>query len=753
MKHETSRLILSPARQKGPPSEEAELCRLIQERLRAYPPAAPAVVVPVFNAYEDAVECVNSLLATCAPDVPLLVIDDASTDERVSALAADPRLIFVRKPANTGFVSSANLAFAGCAPRDVVVVNSDVVLPPEWLERLRAAAYSHSTVATATPLTNHGSVVSVPYRNQPTGELAGGRSVAEVDARIRRSALRLYPLLPTAVGHCIYFKRAALDTVGDLDDAFAPGYGEEVDFCQRATLAGFCHVLADDLFVYHKGCRSFDGSEDDRSSRLKNAHERMLRQRYPWYAPWVVRTATDTQGPFGLAIERAQAALVGYRVAIDATCIAGLVTGTQLVTLELIRALASAPERPARLAMIVRDEVDRAALFGVDGLVDEVVPLSQLEDIAEPVFDLVHRPFQIRALRDLAFLQRIGRRCVVSQLDFISYSNPGYEPSPEEWERYRYLTRLVCRLADGIVFISADVAAYARQLGIDPEAARSAVIPPGVDHVLARRQPGASAAGSELPGPPFILVLGTSFWHKNRVYALRMFRALIDQHGWAGKLVIAGPQVACGGSEADEAALMEGSPELRSRVCFLSAVDEAQKQALYENASLLLYPSICEGFGLTPFEAAQLGAPSLSTRAGSLNEVLGDEVTYLETLSPEDGAQVVARLLADPELAARQRDAIRARSREFSWAACAARSWDFYGRLLAMPARPRERRVPGAWTPELRRDLSTGDEALPEWRRRLAMGCYILFAEGPGPLWYEVRQYLRWLVNTAWKPR
>ncbi len=64
-----------------------------------------------------------------------------------------------------------------------MVVNSDVIVPPEWLARLGAAAHSRSNVATATPLTNNGTILSIPYRNRPISDLPGSISPEEVDAK------------------------------------------------------------------------------------------------------------------------------------------------------------------------------------------------------------------------------------------------------------------------------------------------------------------------------------------------------------------------------------------------------------------------------------------------------------------------------------------------------------------------------------------------------------------------------------------
>jgi len=731
---------------------EPGLRHQVGEWLGAFPPGEPVVVVPVFNACEDVVKCVESLLANTPPGVPILVLDDASTDARVPAalekFSIDKRFKFGRKLTNSGFVDTVNLAFAWCAPRDVVVVNSDVVVPPAWLERLRAAAYYRSTVATVTPFTNHGTIVSVPYRNRPTNELVGGSTVEEVDALVRQSSLRLYPILPTAVGHCIYFKRTALDAVGYFDAAFSPGYGEEVDFSQRAILAGFSNVLADDLFVYHKGASSFGSQGRDFKRRIQTEHHKLIYKRYPWYVAWVRRVEADAQGTLAWAIERAQLALLGCRIAVDATCLSKAYTGTQIGTLELIRALATNPGLKAHMSVIIRDGVPRDALLGVDQLVDEIVLLSDLQDAKEARFDLVHRPFQVRSVKELVFLKKIARRLIISQLDFIAFSNPSYAAHPQNWEQYRRLTRLALDIADGVVLNSQDVAKDAVQQGTYVDDQRFRVVSPGVDHLL---DSGPAAATEEvsdrLPQPPFILMLGTDFRHKNRLYALALVQVLVRKHGWNGKLVFAGPHAAWGGSADDEASLLARNPDLKNYLSTLGVVSQAEKRWLLENASLVLYPSTYEGFGLVPFEAAAAGTPPLATRAASLGEVLGDDVISLDSFNPEQGADVVWSLISDPDLAARQLSAVQARMSTFTWAAAATKTWDFYEQILSQPPRVWAGSMGQPLDRELREMLLFGGKSVSAWRRRLAWASYVGLVEGIGSLYREIRQYIHWLIH------
>jgi len=719
----------------------------IREWLRGFPSRSPVVVVPVHNAYEDVLECVNSLIKGTSSQIPLLLLDDASTDERIprdlANLGEVANLLYVRKPVNTGFVNTVNLAFKACAPRDVVVLNSDVIVPPGWLERLQAAAYHRSNIATATPLTNRGTIVSVPYRNKPMP--IEGMDVNEVDARIQKNSLRLYPIIPTAVGHCVYFKRTALDLVGYFDETFSPGYGEEVDWSQRAVLLGFCHVVADDLFVYHKGSKSFGAKGIQTQRLIKESHEVLIRKRYPWYTGWTTNAANDRESPLVYAIEQARDAILGYRIGIDATCIGGPVTGTQLHTLGLIRALALSKPSDVHLSIIVHDHVfrNRASLLGVDALVDEVVPLSALQGLTQPRFSLVHRPFQLHSMAELVFLRNIAHRVIISVLDFIAFSNVGYAVNYSDWEQYRQLIRLACEVADGVVFNSKDVVSDSRHHGIYVEPSRLRVIYPGTDLQWLDR---GDLNMDRMPSVPYILVLGTNFRHKNRLYALKLLSALIAQYGWEGRLVFAGPYVSYGGSENEEALFLQSNPAIRSRVLDLGPVTEAEKQWLLRNASLVLYPSTYEGFGLVPFEAASMGTPALTARTTALIEVLGDEVVYLESFNPEEGARIVWQFLTDPAVREKQVAAIQARMREFTWEKAASQAWNFYLQVLKMPPNPSRSVIWSLVADQKPYLMPRGGPFIVRVSRRLRRAMEITMAEW-FKLWIETIQFFRYMIK------
>jgi glycosyltransferase involved in cell wall biosynthesis len=525
---------------------------------------------------------------------------------------------YLQQERNLGFVANVNIAFACSEPADPVVLNSDCVVSQGWLDGLRDAAYSDTRVATASTLTNHGTILSVPYRNTPVPQLPPDWNPKQAAAAIQARALRLHPSIPTAVGHCFYVRRSALELVGPLDEAFSPGYGEEVDFSLRCLLHGLSHVVADDVFVFHHAGASF--TEEARA--IQHEHEKLIHSRYPYYPRFVEATRAPANLRLDRALSIADQAIRGLSVTIDARVLGPQLMGTQVVVLETIHALARTQR--VRLRVLAPPDLGEYARIVLDELpgVERINMHHDPEHVERT--DVVHRPSQVSFPEDLDLLLRYGKRLVITHLDLIGYNNPGYFPDFDHWERYRRVTRRALAMADRVSFISRTAAeeALADELLDDPS--RLAVIYPGTDHRLAQLRPDPKSpvrAGARLPNP-YLLCLGTDYKHKNRLFALRVLAELKNRHGWPGGLVFAGPHVLSGSSGADEAAFLASNPELAGAVATLPGVTEAEKAWLLGHAAAVIYPTLYEGFGLVPFEAAAAGTPCLFAAESSLAETL-----------------------------------------------------------------------------------------------------------------------------------
>jgi len=265
------------------------------------------VIVPVYRGYAETLCAIRQVLAArCATPHRLVVIDDASPDARLrrqlDALAGRGLFELLRNEANRGFVATANRGMRLSA-NDVVLLNADTEVFDGWLDRLRAAAYSSADYATATPLSNAATILSYPIPLRDNRK-PPGLSPKQLD-RIA-AALGAAPIeIPTAIGFCMYVKRAALDHAGLFDEAaFGRGYGEENDFCMRARKLGWRHAAAADTFVWHWSGRSFGGS---RKRRIAQAM-RTMRRLHPEYAGIIADfIAADPIAPARASLDAARA--------------------------------------------------------------------------------------------------------------------------------------------------------------------------------------------------------------------------------------------------------------------------------------------------------------------------------------------------------------------------------------------------------------------------------------------------------------
>ena len=645
---------------------------------------APVVVIPVYGQPELFERCIRSALRHTSPDVPIIVADDATPDgsplevlRRLELEGIRHRVIFLRQPENLGFPGNVNVAFEASAPGDVALLNSDCEVGPEWLERLRAAAHSDTLIATATALTNHGTILSVPERNVPSQRLPAGHTVDTAARAVADRSLRLRPRIPTAIGHCVYVRRSALELVGFFDQTFKPGYGEEVDFSQRCALRGLVHVAADDVFIFHVGGSSLGSLNQEK-------HEHELQRRYPHYHTQVAEAAGSRAGPLPRALLLARVALTGLSVTLDARCLGPTTTGTQVLVFELARGLARSGK--VQLRVVVPPSVSSTVLNAFEELGINVLRSDDLPDGLERSA-IVHRPYQVAHSSDLALLDQLGDRLVITHLDLISYRTPDYARTPQDWREFRRLTRTALGLADAVLFISEHAArdAMADNL-IDPSRAR--IVHLGLDNLP--RQDVDPALPKKLPSAAaddFILYIGTDYRHKNRLFALELLEQLQQRHGWDGYLVFAGPHASRGTSELDETEFLKSRPGVAARIVSLGEVGEAEKAWLYGQAKGVVYPSVYEGFGMIPFEAAAFGRPCFFAAQTALAEILPASEATLVPWDLAQSADAVHDVLVSPSKARALTTSIAAAGQPFTWEATTSAVLDAYAGVITSPPR------------------------------------------------------------------
>jgi glycosyltransferase involved in cell wall biosynthesis len=273
--------------------------------------------------------------------------------------------------------------------------------------------------------------------------------------------------------------------------------------------------------------------------------------------------------------------------------------------------------------------------------------------------DLVHYP-------NFNFPLAATTPCVVTLCDLIYYLFPQACPS---WLAHQYARRMIqwsANRARKLVTISE----YSKQdlirwLGVREE--KVVVAYPAVDLDLYRpdHDPEAIEAVRQKLGidRPYLFYTGN---HEPRKNVHRLVQAFREMKGRDDFQLVVGGLI-----DPRRKPLYDGAAELveRRQVIFSGQIPEAELPLVYAGASLFVFPSSYEGFGLPPLEAMASGVPVITSSASSLPEVVGEAAIQVSAESVEEIRWAMERVLGDRDLWRELRQKGLARARTFSWEA------------------------------------------------------------------------------------
>ncbi|HEY6042639.1 MAG TPA: glycosyltransferase family 1 protein [Anaerolineae bacterium] len=275
-----------------------------------------------------------------------------------------------------------------------------------------------------------------------------------------------------------------------------------------------------------------------------------------------------------------------------------------------------------------------------------------------------HSPYYIMPYRP-------GVATVVTAHDLLPLHYPQYF-SMFERVIFNLTIRLSLRTANKIIAPSRVCADDIHvRLGID--STRLVVIPEAADPIFRPSSQEQIAALRHRLGLPdsYVLYVGSNKPHKNLVRLVEAF-AIADLPS-SVSLVVAGPW------EARLPQAKQRAAELGlTNVRWLDEVARADLPALYSGATLFVFPSEYEGFGLPPLEAMACGAPVLSSNAASLREVGGESARYFDPHDVNALANEMKSILTDAGLREYMKAQSLRQAAKFSWFDAARATYQVY---------------------------------------------------------------------------
>ena len=241
------------------------------------------VVVPVYAGLAVTQACLAALKAAMPAKARLILVDDAAPDpvlaDWLGEFARDNAAQLIRHVRNRGFPAAANAGMLAAGAGDVLLLNSDTLVPPGAIETLLDAVYARPEIGSATPFSNAAAILSYP-------RWEGGNAAPDLAGTIVLNRLAAAANghdtveIPTGIGFCMLMRHDCIAVTGRLRaDLFAQGYGEENDWCERARHRGFRHVAATGAYVAHHGGVSFGAA--GRALNMRNG--RLLERLHPGY--------------------------------------------------------------------------------------------------------------------------------------------------------------------------------------------------------------------------------------------------------------------------------------------------------------------------------------------------------------------------------------------------------------------------------------------------------------------------------------
>lgn len=527
----------------------------------------------------------------------LFVVDSPDDEELLEALSKSlPSLaefctaeIHINEE-NLGFIGSMNFALDRALRDncDVIILNSDVEVFENAFPEMQRVAYADPMIGFVSPRSNNATIATFPHDAGST-EMDAGEAYELYSSLGHR--LQDFVYTPTAIGFAMYIKWSILKEFGTFDAVYGRGYNEENDLVLRANRCGYRAALANKAFVYHAGEKSFDLLAKKRDIR-EQENALILNERYPEY-----RRALEEYAESDYFLSEALLSSLAHaknrmaKIGFDLTRVASFYNGTFEAACRLVEAIVAVGHEKFEFFVVCSGSAFTFHnLHKVKGLSrldkDDNLPLSAIIRIGQP-FEPGEAVWARRRAPVLAvvMLDTIALDCAYLRTNWL-----------------HRLWQTMIDAADIIVFNSVFTARQFESRFRFPSNTQFLTLLHSTDASEYRTKDARPSQGAK-SGEGYILVVGNRMAHK----FVAATSEIIRRSGAGRNFVMFGQEGESPDPNIEYIPASELSPE---------TVD-----ALYANASSIVFPSHYEGFGFPILNAVAWSKPVFARDLPAYREI------------------------------------------------------------------------------------------------------------------------------------
>lgn len=688
------------------------------------------ILILNWNNPKDTINCLESLYRITYPTYQVVLIDNGSTDDSIERIASwgrenakdiltlsrevaasgkiftdkaweelpsEKKLLIIKNSENLGFAAGNNVGIRYGLSADtdyILLLNNDTIVSPGFLNYLVETAGSDGNTGIVG-----AKIYDLTERNRV--QYAGGHvsnircmGISEGSGENDEGQFEGIKDTSFITGCCMLINISVFETVGLLPEEYFM-YFEDADFCTSVGQAGFLLKVDMRAKIYHKtgGLTPFNVFYRERNRLIYVDKYGLDQFSFKLFfllsrAVRIIQYAIQGNPKLSKALIngiRAGNTWIGNRLKIfyDGRTIRKGKTGVGVYAKNLLFALAEISK--TRFNVLLLEDIQAAKKMNCirTAISYENHPFGDLWEIL--LLPIYLKKKKVKVFHSPTFhlpLFTPGIKKVVTIHDLVMYKYPYTQPTA--FRIYsRIHTMISAKISDAIIVPShstkQDVINTFKidenKVHVIHEATTDAFRPIKEISLLE-----GARAKYNLP-QKYILFVGSMEPRKNLYRLIQSYSDLRRNGKIEQKLVI------CGGkgwlNEYERILKLINEMGIEKDVIFPGYIPDEDLSAIYNMADLFVYPSLYEGFGLSPLEAMSCGCPVIASTTSSMPEVVGEAAIMVNPYDIEGLADAMCRVLTNKELRLKMKKQGIERAKMFSWKRCATETLEVYKNLIS----------------------------------------------------------------------